>query len=381
MFVKHGLNFWLATLMLFIVAPLPVKALEIAITDNGGGSTSEVVVEQTNNTTVEQTNQTSVNNDVQVEAQTGANTASGNTGETTVETGDINTQVDISNTVNDSVVDTPCCSTQGNNTQVLITGNGGDSTNIAAVTTTNATIVTINQQAEIKNFISGSAVTGRNTVSDNQGNVLINTGTVHASVNLINKANNGNITVAQNQAGDTLLKIAGNGEGSNNTIAYSTNNSANVYIDELSDIVNRIGFELITGENKADDNNGDVTIKTGDVYLTVNVENETNKDIVVVDCCDKDGDTKPPEPPIKPPEPPIKPPEPPQPPVSSGGGGGGSGSNNGSNSAGVGGAVLGASDEMLPATGTFDSLLMTIASVFFLLLGGYLRLRSGRSPS
>src|SRR4030042_2937020 len=117
-----------ALIALFYAGVGTVGALEISIENNGGGAEATVEVAQVTTTTVGQTNQTNVNNDVQVSADTGNNTASDNGGEVQVTTGDITLDTQISNTVNQSQVAVGCCNGTGE-TQVIISGNGAGSTN------------------------------------------------------------------------------------------------------------------------------------------------------------------------------------------------------------------------------------------------------------
>jgi hypothetical protein len=372
---KQVIAFLSALTVLAFAGKGTVLALEISIEGNGAGADSTVAVQEASTTTVQQTNETSVNNQVEVTADTGNNEASGNGGDTQITTGDVTADTNISNSVNQSQIDSTCCPGPGETT-VTVSGNGAGSANTVDLTTGTSTNVTVIQNATITNIINGMAVTGRNLATDNQGNVYIETGDIRGNVNILNGVNTARIEVAQTADGSVMIKIVGNGSGSVNTILYQNTNEINITKHEEADIFNTIGFEFITGENIANGNSGDVTIKTGDIVFEANIANDpVNDNVIKVDCCPE----KPVTPPI-PPIPPIPPVNPPTPPNDGGNSGGGSSSSSSSSSSGVGGAgqVLG---ETLPATGSLDMLLMFIANIFLLLLGCYLRLRSGRAPA
>jgi hypothetical protein len=364
-----------ALTVVFLAGKNPVLAEEITIENNGAGASSEVSVQQATQTTVAQTNNSTVNNDVAVKTDTGSNQVSDNSGPATITTGEVKTETTLTNNVNQTKVDQPCCTAPAD-TKVVVSGNGEGSASTVNLEQTKTTDIQITQTATITNEIRGTAVTGQNTASDNGGPVSITTGDIKGKVTLVNSANNSDIKVGQTSDGDTTVKIIGNGTNSVNIVNLNDQNVTQVFKQDNAEILNRLNFILITGQNTANDNNGPVTITTGDVTFEAAVANDpVNQNIIDIGCCEEKP-IPPVIPPVKPPE--IKPPEQPQPPSN---GGGGSGDGDGtSSSAGVGGvgSVLG---EILPATGTLDMLLFFIGSVLFLLLGGYLRLISGRAPA
>jgi hypothetical protein len=365
---------WAASLVL----ATPVAALDIAITDNGSGSSNEVLTSVTQESTVSQSNDTQVVNEVAVENVTGGNEASGNGGEVVITTGDITTDIDVHTAVNNSVVDQSCCQ-QATGTAITIAGNGTDSTNEVAVDQTQTTLVSVTNTATVVNKINGLAVTGRNEANDNDGSVLIDTGNIMGHVSVSSFANHSSVSMGQNGKGDLIVKVLGNGTGSNNTITYRDDSHTDVFVTSTVDILNQLAFELITGENVANDNMGDVLIKTGDIALIADVENKTNDSYIDLPCCDEEPED-PGDPPASPTDPPVTPPPPPPPTINPNThpnddpGDGNDEDNDDGEVLGIGGAIL-------PATGTLDTLLMLLASIAFLMLGSYLRLRSGRSPS
>ena len=136
-----------------------VHALEIEMSGNGSESSSEIQVAVEQETTVEQSYEANVENDVNTEANTGDNEASGNTGEeTNISTGDIQNQVEVTNEVNSSTVQTQdCCQ---DNTSLVIEGNGADSENSIDYSQSQETNVQVIQEADIQNSITGNSNTG-----------------------------------------------------------------------------------------------------------------------------------------------------------------------------------------------------------------------------
>jgi hypothetical protein len=369
--VKVGLC--LSALTVTFLTARPAQALELRIENNGSGSDNQVQVTQSTETQVAQSNSASVDNQVSVDQNTGNNQISDNSGTTEIKTGDVSTNTEITNSINNDKVEAGCCQNPVSNT-VTVSGNGVDSNNTADVSLNNQTVVNVTQTATIINNITGSAITGNNIVHGNEGNVEISTGNIRGEVKIANGVNTSDVTVKTQASGGLLLKVTGNGEGSENIVTYIEAKNILVQKWEEANIFNNVSFDLNTGNNVVDDNLGSVKINTGDILFNTVIKNDPiNDNKVVIDCCDENN-----PPPVNPP--PINPPPVINPPSNGGNGGSGSSNNNNSSSDnGIGGGVV--LGEMLPATGTMDMALMIIANILLFLLGYYLRLRSGRAPA
>lgn len=351
----------------FLSNPLLVRADEYVIEGNGSGSTNEISVQQETTTTVTQENTAEVVNNVDVNADTGNNEASANTGsDTNISTGDI----DITSNVNNeglnqsSVGDLGCC--QGS-TDINISGNGAKSDNLVAYNNSSNTNVNVNNSANITNNVNGSANTGNNKANYNSGSVKIATGDITVIDNINNKSvNNYSVSVANNSGRSITVSVKDNGTFSDNIVVINNENNVSVNIQSNANLENNSQWDLNTGNNEASGNNGDVSILTGDIYLASTINNEgINTGIVDIDCCEK----------------PDKPSNPdPNPPVSPPGGGGGSSSGGGGSSSGSSSSD-GGSGPTLPVTGAPSLLLLALVNSIMFLFGWYLRLRSGRSPN
>lgn len=298
-------------LMLSIGGTPYVRALEITVTGNGNESVNEVAVQTTTTTTVQQTNEADISNNVVTDANTGGNTASGNTGgNTSIDTGDVAQNVTVETAVNASSIETPCCN--GGDTKIEVTGNGSGSQNSVDLTKSQETNITISQDADVKNSVNGTANSGKNTANNNNGNVSIETGEIHVSGGIQNGPINVHDVFAPAPGDGLSVKISGNGAGSGNNISLNIFDPTSVFITSNADIDNFVNWDLNTGENVADGNNGDVTIRTGDIFFDFFIKNgPINIGGVEIPCCRL---------PLIPPLPPT-PPTPPTPPLPPGDGG------------------------------------------------------------
>src|SRR5690606_5356072 len=121
----------LTTGSLLLQSALPAFAgtINLLICGNGSDSDSEVDVQQSSTTSVVQNNVTAVNNNINVNADTGNNDANDNTGGgVLVETGDSNTVVNVLNQLNSNVADIESCDCD-HDTLLKISGNGTGSDN------------------------------------------------------------------------------------------------------------------------------------------------------------------------------------------------------------------------------------------------------------
>lgn len=356
--------------VLVSVSPTSVFAgTTISIENNGESSSNEVTLERTQEETITQTNEGSVDNSVTEDQNTGGNEADGNSGEVEIGTGDISTQTTITTDLNHSEAEAPCCETGG--IDATISGNGAYSTNTVDITSAQTFTTNITNVANIKNSIDGSANTGRNTANRNGGDVLIVTGDINVHDRIINRSiNTAWVRSSCCETSDLSIKIFGNGTGSVNTITYDEAFSENVNIENLANIINSKTRDDNTGDNHADDNLGDVTIRTGDITDNTEIDNDVNQSVIENPCnclADIPPVTIPPSDPDKPADP-GKDKDP-----NSGDGNGrrhGGGSDNDDDD----------DSQVLPATGESWFFFALLANLAMFMFGVYLRMRSGRAP-
>lgn len=402
------LSLLLLSILLASASHIGVAHAEIKVEVSGNGSDSQnsVDVAHSSSDTVEQTNNAQVNNDVSSTANSGANQANGNGSDVNVTTGNASSETSVSTQLNNSQVNTGCCLADAS---VVISGNGSGSQNRVSLTQEKELVISVDQKATVVNRISLTASTGNNQANKNNGDVEIATGKINASLDLVNQANISLISAGVG-SGNVSVKIAGNGDNSNNQVAVAI--LGNLFINRTNNakIKNLINSDLNTGGNQANENNGAVEISTGDINFALSLVNgPINVGGVKIGCCDTggdgdgdhchDGDSD-----------------------HNGnggngdqegcdngdGGGGGNGDNNGggsnggnnngsssdnpstsgsgssgsSGSSNGSGQVLGALADILPGTGisAHHNWLLTVMYFMMFLIGLYMRLRAGRSP-
>lgn len=386
--IKYIAVFSALSLFALFLSVRPIFAQEMVISGNGSGADSQVLITSDSQTTVEQSNQANITNDVNVAADTGNNSASSNTAtDTSINTGNINSDTSIQNSVNTSVVSLDCCPNQSD-LNVNISDNGTNSQNLVDLNLSNNTSIDVNQYAYINNTVNGDANTGLNSANDNSGgDVSIKTGNINVSDDIRNHQINNTYVSAGAGGTDLNVKISGNGSDSNNLVALSLSNNLLINVQNISDILNSSNWFLNTGGNSANGNSGgSVAIITGDINVNTKITNDgINSNEVIVACCDTIFD--PGDDPFDPADPGD---DPAGGPISSLPSSSTSKSDQtqssapGSNSSSPGQVLaqaIGAAGQILPATGSLWTILLTLAALIMFMSGLYLRQHPGRDPS
>ena len=166
-----------AAAALLLNTTLPVlAATTLEISGNGDSALSTIDLEVEQSTGVVQTNDAFVENQVTVMANTGANDASRNTGgDVTVDTGDVDLDVTVSNMVNSNEASVECCDTGdvdalikgncvGSDNHINLSLNDEDDDNDKA----NIAVVQYNN-ADVHNGVHVMANTGENSAGRNTG--------------------------------------------------------------------------------------------------------------------------------------------------------------------------------------------------------------------
>jgi hypothetical protein len=345
-----------------------VKAEEITITGNGAESENTVKVDKPSESNVQQSNNAQISNNITTTTDTGDNSASNNTGgETNIQTGDAIQSTDIANDINTSVVDQTCCPTAEPTSSVNISGNGAKSENNASVQNTTQTTISVTQNATITNNIHQTANTGNNSANNNNGDVKIKTGNIISDLTINNNVNYSKVSVPADLSGeDNDVNIHGNGAESENNVNLKKNKNIEITQNNEALLTNEIKSIFNTGNNDALANVGKVDIKTGDILAITKIENNVNKNIVKIICCEekeKIHKKEKPQPAAPAPSQPTvsHPSAPSQPHVHEG-------------------QVAGVTAHVLPVTGNNWIFFALLGNIIMLFLGAYLRLRSGNSP-
>lgn len=156
-----------------------------------------------------------------------------------------------------------------------VTGNGEGSSNSISFQVENNNQVDQTNTADIKNEVQAEAETGSNEANDNTGEVEIETGDVTQEVVIINSGNNSTVQIGCCEEEDpSTAATQNNGASSDNSIDVSDNSSTAVNIVNELSIQNNVDISANTGDNEALGNEGDVTIKTGEINLLAVILNK-----------------------------------------------------------------------------------------------------------
>lgn len=163
------------------------------------------------------------------------------------------------------------------NTDVVVSGNGADSSNRVSVTNSKSSTVSQSNDTTITNVVSSVASTGGNSTNKNTGgDTSIMTGDASSTVDVTNHGSTNTATV--NPCGcagglDTVT-VTGNGADSRNRVRIRNSNSSSVTQSNLTDITNVIDSKAKTGRNRANKNTGGTTsVDTGMADSMVTVHN------------------------------------------------------------------------------------------------------------
>lgn len=158
------------------------------------------------------------------------------------------------------------------------TGNGEGSVNTTQVQNNSSAEVNQSNNLDITNNITTTTTTGNNSTSDNSGNSAIQTGDTNSTTIINNENINTNTSNINPCCGgsNTNIEISGNGENSSSSVSSTNNIVNNVRQTNNANIYNNATTNSNTGYNSADDNGGNVLIKTGNISATTKI---TNKNI------------------------------------------------------------------------------------------------------
>ena len=264
----------------------PQGDINVLIDGNGTHSDNDVDLDQNSTINVFQDNYAYVKNDIDAEAETGENDANDNTGgSVSIDTGDAETNVEVSNTANANWAKVGGDGAQGE-LSARIVGNGSNSDNYIDLDLDSAILLKQDNDASLENKVKAEAETGENDANDNTGgDVSIDTGDAETDVSVDNLVNFNWADVDCGCLLDLLAKIADNGTYTDNDIDLDLDDELEVFQDNEcgyeKKCKNDVDAESETGENDAKDNTegdgeGDPSIDTGNAETDVDVSNSGN---------------------------------------------------------------------------------------------------------
>ncbi len=275
--------------VLLNIATPAFASTSITISGNGEQSNNTTNVATTNNTTVQQSNSANVTNTVNAKAESGDNTASGNTGGNVgVQSGAATVNSSVTNTLNSNVAQVNCnCGT--GDTTVKVAGNGENSDNDLNLAQTNTNSLVQQNDANVTNDVHAKANSGDNTAYSNTGGdttIIAGPATVTSDVTTTANANVARLGgEGAGSHGSLSAIISGNGENSDNDVNLALTNASNIWQANSAWVDNHVNAKAESGDNNANGNTGgDVTILTGKAKVVSSIDNLVNFNSADLNC-------------------------------------------------------------------------------------------------
>lgn len=273
--------------------------------DTGAGSDNDAAANLDNQTDIQNNNNAVVINKSVIEAETGNNVASYNTGSGVITTQEANGRGELVNVINKNStnVDTtlPAESNAGN------TDTGADSNNTAYENINNQLTVKNVNSSNTLNEVDAYVSSGNNKTNYNSGHGINITGDANLGFDFITMANTNLVgnqkfyanwqNIYDNWTGDIniggeaganasplsniLVEASNNctGVGSNNQAIVNVNDQVSITNQNNGNIKNQINAEVISGRNEANGNTGSGSVTSGNVNSAINMVNFLNSNI------------------------------------------------------------------------------------------------------
>jgi hypothetical protein len=267
-----------------VATPVPCPSSDPSATPSDG---TTVAVDNSNCAQVADTTTSGSNS--------GLNTASGSDGNVTTTTGDATGSATADNTGNTNTTDVASGSAVASAGDGTASGDSASSApNFDQAQTSGSTAVQNDNAATVDESLDVGGNSGVNTSSNNDGNVTVKTGDVELTARLINILN---LNVTGDNFVNLIVNIYGDITGNFDLSAFSqsvgipedqvmavaSNNGTASASDQLNidntngaQVDNNLTVSGTSGQNTADNNDGNVTIITGRVKILISLLNFIN---------------------------------------------------------------------------------------------------------
>ena len=265
-----------------------VSGLELIISGNGDGSENSINVDLDQEKNIAQSNESEVDNEIQIESDTGNNNIENSSGESEIITGNSEINVQIINQVNQNINNSQCCE-NSDESNIVVSNNLSNSVNSADINIKSEEDIVLNQMVEIANTVSIKADTGSNAVVNNTGDAMINTGNINSKSEVKNSDINTSFynKKSQDKINNLTIEINGNASESINNISVVQDIKNDFVNNSFANISNNFEFIFETGQNSILDNIGNSYIKTGNIDSeTFLINGNTMIGGYVFSCCD-----------------------------------------------------------------------------------------------
>jgi len=281
----------------------PVFADEAANSETGSDSVNNSIEETNNQTEINNNNLTILSNEFYVQANTGDNITSYNTGSGLVTTNKAKGQGEIINIINRNQTECDPESDLGNLEASNEDTGAGSENNSQIIYSDNIVVRNINE-SETGNIISADINSGRNKANYNTGHGIVLSGESDLGLDVITLANTNifgsqtiqveTLNVFENYSGNIAFSQGVSPElsqvfasASNENTGADSKNSASVEVDQNLEIhnkniallENKVELNVVSGQNEASGNSGSGATSTSDVNVAFNMVNFLNANV------------------------------------------------------------------------------------------------------
>jgi hypothetical protein len=247
-------------------------------------------VAQVNQNSVVQDNNTKVDNTIKINADTGNNEITDNTGGVIhMETGDVDVESYIHNELNSNTAHVDNCGGCLDDASVWINGNGTDTENEVNLQLANQTQLYQTNSADVDNEVKVDAWSGDNKVEDNTGaDIVMLTGDVDVKTHTKTIANSNYAMIGggEGDGGSVDVVIAGNGSYSANAANLALANQTLLTQLNQTEIDNDTEIDAGSGDNDIEDNTGgELALVTGDITVLADIMNYAGFNYFAGDDC------------------------------------------------------------------------------------------------
>lgn len=289
---------------------LDVNGGPITVTNDqtGANSINVAQVDQNNLVRINVINAADTTSDLTVNADTGHNTANGNTGDGTVVSGDVNLALNLINVLNSLTgpIDLKVLTVFGNVLSNLLfpdsvatnSDTGANSSNTSTIEANHNLTATTTNNGTIDNDTNYRLNTGNNSTSFNTKGGTATAGDISAHESVTNIANaptpmlwlvnvfgecdcdmsalNSNNYILNVIPQSVTATNDGTGANSSNTAEATTNSNTTVNTTNTANVRNNVTVNANTGNNSASMNTGNGTVTSGSVNVASNIVNLLN---------------------------------------------------------------------------------------------------------
>jgi len=238
----------------------------------GANSVNNAIIDLSTSVAGMNENLAALANLIAVDAISGNNDISNNTGNATAETGDVSGTLVTDNIVNSNFLN--IIATGTDNPIVALNDTTGFASSNDAVVSVSAVVAVENVNlAEIANDLYAMLSSGGNTVWGNTGNASLDTGSVTGETVVANDVNRNSTVITSDGTPEIMASNSTTGANSVNGAAAMASIVVVTENANASEISNTVATTTLSGGNDVSNNTGTADVSTGDASNSVAVDN------------------------------------------------------------------------------------------------------------